>query len=292
MNTASTKDQRSSGVPAGRRSRRAAPQLESQPIGEPATNPSTISQTSETTGAVDSDATSITGVDDPGLLADRRPARLRAQLISRANVTAPSNAVRAFANPGRHKQRRNASMKAKLATTLILLILASMPVSALADTTSATATLTLVIPYRPPAAEVLPGCQFVVTAGGHKAYCTVTLIAADPTLRNKGWRVTLAVAGFSCTCNGTLPPNSLTIDSATAPTLINGQPVDSKGGPKLQANSVGQNTNSSRAQLVAKPGYGNGAYSVTMVLRLSYPYKTVPGTYIPTWLLSVVPDQD
>ncbi|MEA2585491.1 MAG: hypothetical protein QOF33_3576 [Thermomicrobiales bacterium] len=195
-----------------------------------------------------------------------------------------------------------------LTTLLLLLLLAFLPARALADSTSATATLSVLVPPMPVAAAVLPGCQFVVTAGAKKAYCTVTLIMADSTLRNKGWQAKLAVTSFSCACGGKLSPKSLTVHSAQGPTLINGQPVSTKGGPKFvrddhdddedddddddegeHDDGDGWSLSSSRPLVIAKPGYGNGAYSVTLVLELTIPKKTVPGTYIPTWFVSMTP---
>jgi hypothetical protein len=179
-------------------------------------------------------------------------------------------------------------------TTAILAIvalfaLAAVPLTARGEPAGTTATMTLsvTIPPSPVVANVLPGCQFVVVQGQNKAYCTATLIVADPTLINQGWRVSLGISSFSNACGGSLVSNSLIIDSHQPVQLINGQPVDSKGGPSKVSNSVGQKANPSNPLLVAKPGYGNGAYALTMVLRLSYPAKTKPCTYLPTFAVAI-----
>jgi hypothetical protein len=181
---------------------------------------------------------------------------------------------------------RTVSTKA-IAAAVALFLLALIPLSAQADTYSATATLTVTIPPRPVTAVVQPGCAFVVTASTHKAYCTATLLVADPTLINNGWRVSLGVSSFSNACGGSLVPNSLIVDSYEDVVVINGQPVDTQGGPKKQANSVGQTSSPSNPLLVAKPGFGNGAYSLTMVLRLSVPAKTTPCTYVPKFVVGI-----
>lgn len=147
---------------------------------------------------------------------------------------------------------------------------------------------TVVIPQRPAQGGVVASCDgFVVTATEHKAYCTVTVAVADPTLHNTGWRLSLNATDFTCTCGGTLPPNALIVESSSGPVVISGQPVDSKGGPNLQVNSVGRSPDGSRPLMVAKPGFGNGAYTMTLTLRLSYPAKTKPGLYVPAWVVNV-----
>jgi hypothetical protein len=169
----------------------------------------------------------------------------------------------------------------------LLVILALIPAVALANTT-ATTTLTLVILDQPARGAVVSSCDgFVVTANANKAYCTIIVAVADPTLKNNGWKLSLNATNFTCACGGTLPPNALTVESSSGPVLINGQPIDSKGGPSLQANAVGRSPDGSRPLLVAKPGYGNGAYAVTLTLRLSYPAQTTPGLYVPTWVVNV-----
>jgi len=173
-------------------------------------------------------------------------------------------------------------MKRCIAAIVCVMFLA-FPASTLADTYSATATVSVTIPPMPLAAVVQPGCEFVIGASIDKAYCTVTLIVADPTLRNTGWKITLAATDLTCTCNGLLPSNALTIDSSDEVVLINGQEIDRHGGPRLLANSIGRSTNSSQPLLVAKPDFGNGAYSVTLRLRLSVPAHSTPGTYVPVW---------
>jgi hypothetical protein len=76
-----------------------------------------------------------------------------------------------------------------------------LPSTVSAETvTPATATLSVTVPRMPLAAVVQPGREFVVAASTKKAYCTVTLIVADPTLMNKGWRVSLGVSSFSNAC--------------------------------------------------------------------------------------------
>lgn len=175
------------------------------------------------------------------------------------------------------------------ARALVLIALALLPAGAQAGTVigTATTTLTVTLPPRPLVGEVTSSCAFVVVQGGHKATCWVTVSVADPTAQNDGWKLGLSVSGLTCTCGGTLPPSSLTIQSSNGPTLINGQPVSAQGGPKLQANSVGQSATPHNALLVAKPGYGNGAYTVAVELRLSYPANAKPGTYVPTWVVEV-----
>jgi hypothetical protein len=169
----------------------------------------------------------------------------------------------------------------------LLLGLALAPAAAMASTT-ATTTLTVVIPPRPAQGGVIESCDgFVVTSSSHKSTCTVTIGVVDPTLHNTGWRLSLNATNFTCTCGGTLPPNALIVESVSGPVVIDGQPVDSKGGPKLQANSVGRSPDESRPLLVASPGFGNGAYSMTLTLRLSYPANTTPGLYVPTWVVTV-----
>jgi hypothetical protein len=176
----------------------------------------------------------------------------------------------------------------RLLALLVLLSALLLPTAALADSLSSTATVTVVVPPMPLAAEVQPGCAFAVEDGAHKAYCTVTLIVADPTLHNTGWKIALAATDFTCTCGGSLVPNALTVDAANAVVVINGQEVDPRGGPRLQANSIGRSTTSSPPVFVAKPGYGNGAYSVTLRLRLSVPAHTTPGSYVPEWSVKLI----
>lgn len=180
-------------------------------------------------------------------------------------------------------------MRTKAFTVVAALFLLTLvPFSAQGETIgSATTTLTVTLPPRPVSANVDPGCAFVVTSSTKKAYCTVKLSVADPTVINNGWRVSLGISSFSNACGGSLVPNSLIVDSYEGVVVINGQPVDSHGGPRKLSNSVGQTSNPSNPLLVAKPGYGNGAYSMTMVLRLSVPAKTMPCTYVPTFAVGI-----
>jgi len=178
----------------------------------------------------------------------------------------------------------------RLISSLFLLSIAFLPASALADTT-ATTTLTITIPERPVSAEVLTLCEFVVVEGEHSASCTITVAVADPTVRNVGWRLGLTATNIACECGGTLPPNSLAVSGSSGLTVIQGQAIDATGGPRLQANAVGRGLSQHASLLVAKPGYGNGAYAVTVQLRLMYPAKTAPGVYVPEWSLAITPDQ-
>ncbi len=177
----------------------------------------------------------------------------------------------------------------RLIKALFFLSLAILPTGVMADTT-ATTTLTVTIPERPVMAEVLNPCEFVVVEGGHSATCTITVAIADPTVRNVGWRLGLAAETISCECGGTLPPNALTVSASSGLTVIQGQPIDATGGPRLQANAVGRGLSPHASLLVAKPGYGNGAYAVTVQLRLMYPTNTAPGVYVPDWSFAITPD--
>jgi hypothetical protein len=188
-------------------------------------------------------------------------------------------------NPSSFRFQR--SIMRLLVKVALLLSLALVPVAALANP-SATTSISIIIPEQPADGGVISSCDgFQVTTSANKAYCTITVAVGDATLQNKGWKLSLNATNFTCACGGTLPPNALTIESSSGPVLINGQPIDLKGGPSLQANAVGRSPDGSRPLLVAKPGYGNGAYAVTLTLRLSYPAKMTPGLYVPTWVVNV-----
>ena len=174
------------------------------------------------------------------------------------------------------------------AKILLFLSFALVPTAVIAQT--ATTTLTVTVPERPLQAGVLSSCDgFVVTSASHSATCSVTVEVVDPTLHNTGWRLSLSASRIACDCGGTLPPDALTVALTTGPVFIDGQPVDPQGGPRLEANAVGRGPSSKTPLLVAKPGFGNGAYSVTVELRLMYPAHTTPGVYVPTWVVTVNP---
>lgn len=73
-------------------------------------------------------------------------------------------------------------------------------------------------------------------------------------------------------------------------TVVDGQPLDAIGGPKLDATAVGRGLTPEASLLVAKPGYGNGPYSVTIQVRLNCPEDAISGTYVPTCSVQISSD--
>lgn len=176
----------------------------------------------------------------------------------------------------------------RAATILLLAMAMLLPSGARADGLSATATLSVTILPTPLAATLLPGCQFTVSPTTETATCRATLLVSSPTPSAFGWRVTLAAAKVTCGCGQTLPTKSLVIDGSDEVVFVNGQPVDTVGGPRFPTASMKRSLAKSRPVLLARPTYGNGAYSVTMVIRLNVPKHAGAGVYVPTWTIGLV----
>jgi hypothetical protein len=179
------------------------------------------------------------------------------------------------------------SMKRLLLITIVAVSLWS-PVTVSADTLSSTATVSVVVPVQPLSALIEDECEFVVGPKTNKTFCTLTLVVAQPTVHNSGWVASLSYARIGCSCGHTLTPRALVVADSEDVVVINGQSVDQKSGPKLVANSISPSGKASQPFFRAKGDFGNGAYSVTVTLRLDVPAHTPQGTYIPVWSIKLI----
>jgi len=171
----------------------------------------------------------------------------------------------------------------RLVRAVLWITLALIPGAALAQTS--TATLRVVVPERPLQANVTSSCAaFDVTPSNRAATCTLTIEVVDPTLHNTGWNLSLSATRIECVCGGALPPEALIIASINGPVWNEGQLPDSVNGPKLQTAAVGFAPDPARPLMTANAGHGNGAYAITVTVRLTYTNETASGAYVPTWV--------
>jgi hypothetical protein len=163
-----------------------------------------------------------------------------------------------------------------------------LPASGAFAQQSASLTLTFTIRPMPLVAEVQPSCQFVVSAGATTADCTASVLVAQPTFEEDGWRMSLAAASIADPRTGsTLPVSALSLVPGSSLSVQGGQPIDTTGGPYLATARLSSTFDSARTILVAEPGFGNGSYLATVNFRLSLPPDAAPGTYVPSWIVGV-----
>lgn len=106
----------------------------------------------------------------------------------------------------------------------------------------------------------------------------LTLSATENGCAAKGWNVTIQASEWAKDGGGTaIPDTAFALTQVTNPNVVSGQGIDNNGGPKL-VNSIGV-LNQSRKVLQATPGYGLGAYSQNLGVKLTIPGVTLPGTY-------------
>jgi hypothetical protein len=170
---------------------------------------------------------------------------------------------------------------------LIALLLCLTSTTAEAQQT-ASRVFTVTVQPSPLLADVKSGCTFVVERGSNVADCTATIRVAQPTLETRGWRLGLSVSGLINQATGaSLPASAVAILAGGAVSATAGQSIDAAGGPHLPAQTINASLDQSRPVVVAEPGFGNGAYTVTIRLRLTLPEGAEAGTYVPGWSIDV-----
>lgn len=106
----------------------------------------------------------------------------------------------------------------------------------------------------------------------------LTLSAAENGCAAQGWKVTIQASAWAREGGGTaIPANAFALTQTTNPQQVSGQPIDPNNGPKL-VNELGT-LDQSRKVLNANAGYGLGAYTQTLGVKLTIPAVTLPGTY-------------
>jgi hypothetical protein len=173
---------------------------------------------------------------------------------------------------------------------IAVLVLGFLPVSHARAGQTASWTFTVTVESSPLLTRVAPDCVFTVGESG-QADCTLTIVVAQPTLELRGWKVWLATTAVAeVTTGAPLPGATVALVAAAELAVDGGQPVDAVGGPFVPAFQVNEPLSQNRALIVAKPGYGNGQYTVVTRFRLTVPDGTPAGVYRPTWSVGVSND--
>ena len=106
----------------------------------------------------------------------------------------------------------------------------------------------------------------------------LTLSAAEQGCAAQGWKVTIQASAWAKDGGGTaIPANAFALTQTTNPAYVSGQQIDPNNGPK-PVNELGT-LDQSRKVLNANAGYGLGAYTQTLGVKLTIPAVTLPGTY-------------
>ena len=107
---------------------------------------------------------------------------------------------------------------------------------------------------------------------------TMTITAAEVGCAAQGWNVTVQSSDWTHLDGGpAIPASAFSVTQVETPASVSGQGIDAFGGPR-QVNNVGS-LNQSRKVLQAQPGYGLGAYSQVLGVKLTIPGTALPGTY-------------
>jgi hypothetical protein len=172
---------------------------------------------------------------------------------------------------------------------IVMAALLALPASGALAAQTASITLSVTIPASPLLAQVEPGCAFAITETTRSAICAVTIRMAQPTLEVNGWRLSLSAGGaVEQTSGAALPASALQIESLQSIVATQGQSIDTVGGPYLPSNAAHRSLNEAQTVVMANPGFGNGTYTATILVRLTAPTGAASGAYAPLWIVGVV----
>jgi hypothetical protein len=122
----------------------------------------------------------------------------------------------------------------------------------------------------------LSAVTFATTAQDSQG--NMALSAAEQGCAAQGWKVTLQASAWAKEGGGTaIPANAFALTQTTNPAYVSGQQIDATNGPKL-VHELGT-LDQSRKVLNANAGYGLGAYTQSLGVKLTIPAVTLPGTY-------------
>lgn len=171
---------------------------------------------------------------------------------------------------------------------IVMAALLAVPASGALAAQTASITLSVTIPSSPLLAQVEPGCAFAITAETRSAVCAVTIRMAQPTLEVNGWRLSFSSGGaIEQTSGAALPASALQIEALQSIVATQGQAIDAAGGPYLPSNVAHRSLNEAQTVVMANPGFGNGAYTAAILVRLTAPEDAAPGSYSPLWIVGV-----
>ncbi len=122
----------------------------------------------------------------------------------------------------------------------------------------------------------------------HDVTGSMTLTADDSTGSGAGWNVTIMSSAFVWvgTANGgiDIPAAGLALTTASAPTMVSGQPVSValSTGPQVPPTSPIGRLDTPRKTLVATAAYGAGTYTQALGVTLTIPAMSRVGVYTGT----------
>lgn len=176
----------------------------------------------------------------------------------------------------------------RIVLAMIAALLLALPASNAIAARTASITLSVTIPASPLLAAADPGCQFTITRDTRTAECALTIRMAQPTLTEHGWRLSLAASGARGAATGaSVPASAMSFDAGQTLVATGGQAIDPVGGPAIPAPAPGRTLDEARTIVAAEAGFGNGAYTVVITVRLIAPDDAPAGTYAPAWIVSV-----
>jgi hypothetical protein len=181
-------------------------------------------------------------------------------------------------------------MKRFVAALVVALTVVAMalPATSVLAAQTASITLSITIPASPLLAAVDPGCQLTITTEARTATCAVRIRMAQPTLTEHGWRLLLAASGARDAATGaTVPASALSFDASQTIVSTGGQAIDPVGGPFFSSMAPGRALDAPQTIVSAGAGFGNGAYTAVIIVRLTAPDGAPAGTYTPSWIVGV-----
>jgi len=176
----------------------------------------------------------------------------------------------------------------RLLQAIGIAVLLTLPTSGAIAAQSASVEVSVTVLPSPLMVVMEPDCVFVVTAKSNKADCTTTIAVGQPTFQFEGWELMLTASGVvNAQTRIPLVEKSIKLVSYSGFLVHWGQAVDTKGGPYVPSSQFNRTLDESRSVIVADPGFGIGGYSVAVRFELKVPPKTAPGTYVPTFDITV-----
>jgi WxL domain surface cell wall-binding len=124
--------------------------------------------------------------------------------------------------------------------------------------------------------------------GAHAVTGTMVLTADDSTGTGAGWNVTVMSSAFVwvglASGGQDIPASAFALTSASAPTMISGQPVGvaAATGPQVPPVSPFGSLATARKVLSATAAYGSGAYTQDLGVTLTIPAMSRVGSYTGT----------
>lgn len=120
--------------------------------------------------------------------------------------------------------------------------------------------------------------ELSVSAVSQESPGTLTLTAAETGCAGQGWNVTIQATDWTRQGGGaSFPASALSLEQVTNPAQLSGQGIDTFGGPKL-VNELGT-LDHSRKVLQAGQGFGLGAYTQVLGVKLTIPAVAPAGAY-------------